>query len=420
MPRQKKTRNPFGNIRPVKLTIAGKKVDRYYARRRYTNAEGDPGEKFKTCRSRDEAKTALSNFDAEIKAELAGETKTAPAVHTFYELCDYFKTEYIKPPVFVGNKQLAGYRQHLGGLRTYVEAYRAFFGDLDVKAITYEMVFNFTQKLATTPVKKGKDKYVIPKPSTINRKLAYLRRVFSVAIQLGWLDKNPFKLGKRLIDVSAEEPSDRALELGEEVRLLAACEGPEIYEYTRKGKTVIVRRDVNPRAHLKPVIIFAIQTGMRKKEMFTTRRSQLDFERHVITLNPMQTKALKKRRIPMSDRLEEALREMLAKNPFGRDDYIFAGLKDCDTAFATACRRAGIEGLTFHGLRHTASTNSDEAGVSEAARRNMHGWTSTRVSQRYVNTTDDVLAASRVKLNEFNEKREEKLRLEAQAQEAAA
>jgi integrase len=227
-------------------------------------------------------------------------------------------------------------------------------------------------------------------------------------MQLGWLDRNPFRLGKRLIDQNAEEPAERALEYDEEVRLLAACEGPDVYEYERKGKTVRVVREVNPRMHLKPVIIFAIESGMRKNEIFTTRRTQIDFERHLITLNPKQTKALKRRFIPMSDRLENALKELLAARPFGKEELIFAGLKDCDRAFATACRRAGIEGLTFHALRHTAMTYMDEAGISDPARRNIGGHGSVRVGQRYTNPTQDNLDSSRVKLNEFRERLEKR------------
>ncbi len=402
---RKTSRNPLGGIETIKVTIDGKKVTRYNARKRYTSIDGKRAQKFKRCRTHAEAMTQLRNFEAEIERELAGQSVTA--VRTFCELCDYFEREYIKPPVFVGNRQIAGYRQDLKTLRTYVAEYKNFFGKVDVAKLTYEDLSRYAQHLATTPIRIGNsDKYRIPKPASINRKLAWLRRILNVGIQLDWIDKNPFKLGRRLIDPSAEEPKDRALAYDEEDRLLAACEGPDSYEYERRGKTVKAVREINPRAHLKPVIIFAIESGMRKKEIFTTRRSQVDFKQHIIELNPMQTKALKKRFIPMSDRLEAALQELFAKNPFGGKDLIFSGLKDCDRAFATACRRAGIVGLTFHGLRHTAATYMDEAGISDAARRNIIGHSSTRIAQRYVNQTADVHQASRVKLNEFHQKQE--------------
>lgn len=37
--------------------------------------------------------------------------------------------------------------------------------------------------------------------------------------------------------------------------------------------------------------------------------------------------------------------------------------KNPRTAFAAACRQAGITGLRLHDLRHTASTNLRRAGV---------------------------------------------------------
>lgn len=397
-----------GSIIKRSVIINGRKAWRYDARRRYTRLDGSKAEKVCRCRSRDAADAKLATFDAEIRDELAG--VTGPVINTFGQLCDYFEAEHVKPAVFVGDRQVSGYRQDLKTLRTYVAGYRAAIGDsVDVQKITYEHIRRYTEKLATTPVRIGKgDVWRLPKPASVNRKLSYLRRIFNIAIQLGWIDRNPFKLGKKLIDPGAEEPRERALEFDEEERLLAACEGPDVYEYERRGKKVRVERETNPRQHLKSVIIFAIETGMRKREMFTTRRTQLDFDRHVITLNAKQTKALKRRYIPMSDRLETALRDLVASRPFGKDALIFDGLKDCDRAFATACRRAGIEGLTFHGLRHTAATYMDEAGISGPARRNALGHASRRVGQRYVNSTADALESSRVKLNEFRQKLEER------------
>lgn len=416
MPRKKLARNPLGSITPVTVKVAGRDVQRYDASKRYTKPDGSPGKKFKRCLSYSEAQAQLFNFQTDIEREHAGES--GPVIHTFFELCDYFETEFIQPPVFVGDRQVSGYRQDLNTLRTYVTGYRDHFGNVDVKNINYEDLRKYSVRLATTKIKLG-DKRVLPKPATVNRKLALLRRIFNVAIQLRWLDTNPFKSGKPLIVTSSEVPRERVLTFDEEQRLLAACSGPDVREFTWRGKKVTAVAETNPRTHLKPAIIFAIESGMRKKEMFSTVRSQVDLNKMVIELNARQTKALRRRFIPISDRLAAEFKTLFSGHKFAPGDLIFSGAKDFDTAFSTACRRAKITDLRFHDLRHTAATWMDEAGVSQAARLNAIGHASDRIAQRYVNPSADSLDASRVKMNEFREK-QEKRRLEAAAKEAAA
>lgn len=412
MPTKKPKRNTLGSITPVDVIINGKRAVRYDAKKRYTGADGQPAKpKFKRCRSYAEAQVQLHNFKTEIEQESVGDT--GPVTHTFFKLCDYFNREHVKPPVFVGDRQIGGYRQDLNTLRKYISDYKEQFGNPDLERITYEDIRRYAEKLATTPIVSPKGKVRMPKYSTLNKKLGFLRHILYVGTQLKWLDDNPFTLGdKRLIDPSAEIPRDRALTFDEEELLLASCEGPDVYEYTRKatGKTVRVQLDSNPRAHLKPAVIFAIESGMRKKEMFTTRRSQVDLDNYIIELNAKQTKALKRRFIVISDRLAAEFRKLFSTRFFHSNDLIFGGARNFDRSFRTACRRAGIADLLFHDLRHTASTWMDEAGISEPVRRNMVGHDDRRTGQRYINPTIDVLASSRVKMNEFRQKQEERRR----------
>ncbi|HEY0459241.1 MAG TPA: tyrosine-type recombinase/integrase [Pyrinomonadaceae bacterium] len=111
MPREKKTRNPLGSIFTRKLTIDGKKVTRYDARKRYTNPQGEPDEKFQRCRTYAEATTALTNFQNEITNEFekAKVEQEKQKEYSFFELCDYFSKEHIKKPVYSGKLKIGGY-----------------------------------------------------------------------------------------------------------------------------------------------------------------------------------------------------------------------------------------------------------------------------------------------------------------------
>ncbi len=112
----------------------------------------------------------------------------------------------------------------------YIKSYREFFGDIPVENLTYESVRSFHNKIATTPVRADQPD-VLPKISTVNRKLAYLRRILNVGIQLRGTGVNPFKMGKALINTGVEIPRERVLTYNEEIRLVAACEGPDKFTY---------------------------------------------------------------------------------------------------------------------------------------------------------------------------------------------
>lgn len=436
-PKEKKPRrprNPFTTPRKHQIEVskfvngAEKRVKVWVwdVRKRYTKPNGEPGTKFKRCSTASEATTALMNFQTDITNEIAeAEIKAAeaqkPVKHTFHELCDYYEQKYVTEAVIIEETQIVGYRSKLSTIKGYIQKFKDFFGDILLENFNYELINDFSLHLATTPIVY---KYVskMPKRATVNRKLEFLRRIFTIGVQNQWLPINPFKLGKALINSKSEIERDRILTFDEEMRLLAACEGSDFYEYKKKGsdKVIKVTLENNPRPHLKLIIVFAIETGMRRREMFTTKFNQIDMNQKVIYLNALQTKALKSRFIPISERMEEELKKLFADNDFTDDDLIFEGIKNIKRSFATACRRANIENLRFHDLRHTATTWMAEAGVSQNVRMNIVGHSSERVHQRYNNVNTDVLENARGQMNEFRQKLEQKRKEEEEKKNAAA
>jgi len=52
-------------------------------------------------------------------------------------------------------------------------------------------------------------------------------------------------------------------------------------------------------------------------------------------------------------------------------------------SFASACNKAGIEGLRFHDLRHTAATRMIENGANIVAVKEILGHSSLEMTMRY-------------------------------------
>ena len=58
-------------------------------------------------------------------------------------------------------------------------------------------------------------------------------------------------------------------------------------------------------------------------------------------------------------------------------------MKRVHHAFYAACRRAGIEGLHIHDLRHCAATNLRRAGVDTVTAMKIVGHKSEKMHRRY-------------------------------------
>ena len=97
-------------------------------------------------------------------------------------------------------------------------------------------------------------------PSTVNRELELLSKVFSLAIDQGLSISNPCRKVKRFRE---DNERNRYLSDQEEARLLSVLTGP--------------------RADLRPVVILAIHTGMRRGELLSLRWANVDFERGLFT-----------------------------------------------------------------------------------------------------------------------------------------
>jgi integrase len=144
-------------------------------------------------------------------------------------------------------------------------------------------------------------------------------------------------------------------------------------------------------AHLRDVVVAALETGCRKQELLSLQWAQIHWARNEVFLPGTKTKTKRPRRIPISLALHEVLvRRQVRPEGGGNQHYVFgtpAGtrVKDIKTAWYAACRRAGITGLRFHDLRHEAGSRKLEAGYPMHAVSLWLGHTTLTTTARYLN-----------------------------------
>jgi integrase len=122
------------------------------------------------------------------------------------------------------------------------------------------------------------------------------------------------------------------------------------------------------------------------------------------------TKNGEPRVVPMTEEVYEVFKELWAERRLDTQRvFLYKGrpVKSLKTAFAAACRRAGIKcgrkdgGRTVHDLRHTASTNLRRAGVDTMTAMKIVGHKSEKMHRRYNQIAPEDLRNAVTKLSTY-------------------
>jgi len=231
-----------------------------------------------------------------------------------------------------------------------------FFGNYELQNITPLLIEKYRVKRLETGVAK----------STVNREITIMKKMFNLAID--WNLTNVNNVLKVKLFSEKDTQKERILTEEEEFKLLA--ESPD---------------------YLKPILITALNTGMRKGEILNLKWNQVDFNKRTVRVE--HTKGGRNRIIPINDPLYQLL--MKAKDLNGKNTYIFPNPKtglpftDVKKSFKNSCKRAGIDDLRFHDLRHTCATRLIESGTDIITIRDILGHFSVRVTQRYTHSNQN-------------------------------
>ena len=161
---------------------------------------------------------------------------------------------------------------------------------------------------------------------------------------------------------------DRRLEGDEEQRILDAC-----------------MRSTTHR--LFPLVCFAIETGMRRGEMLSLEWKDVHLNQGWVHLS--DTKNGSPRDVPLSPKAKAILTD-LPHDLSGRVFPVhFEALKGL---WRRATRRAGIEDLHFHDLRHEATSRFFEKGLNVMEVATITGHKDLRMLQRYTHLRAEDLA----------------------------
>ena len=258
-------------------------------------------------------------------------------------------------------------------------------------------------KWQSQEVKRGKS------PATVNRVLAALRGVLTKAVDHGLLGHNPIAKVKNLKET--DEKRIRYLTEPEETRLRKALRdrNDEKIEGRLSGNRFRVQRhypkmdEISGYAdHIEPLVLLAMNTGMRRGELFLLTWNNIDFGNKVLTVSAATAKSSKTRHMPLNVEAMEVLETLHSPNACG---LVFPNpqtglpMVTIKTAWGHLMSETGINDFRFHDLRHHFASQLVMAGVDLNTVRELLGHASLEMTLRYAHLAPEHKAQAVALLN---------------------
>ena len=247
---------------------------------------------------------------------------------------------------------------HEHRVRTLIEYFKGYH----LKRISYFTVEHYKKKRLQDGVSK----------ETVNKELTILKSIFNRAKEFGLFSGDLPKIEK-FKDTQKEEV--RYLTEEEAQRLIGAC--PEWF---------------------RPVVIFALNTGLRAGEIFSLTWDMVDLKNRQVYIQASHTKTKKLYKIPLNNVAYNLLLELSKdRKPHG---YVFTNSKGQPYSidgqgyrgvFKRACKRAGITNFRFHDLRHTFASWIAMRSKDIYAVQRLLNHSDLSMTKRYAHLTDDYL-----------------------------
>jgi integrase len=350
----------------------------WYARIVRTEGNGKKKEYTAKAESKVQAKRLRNELAENYNSR--GESAIEGSKLIFRQVADIYQKKKLIEAVYHGEgnarRKVAGVRSLKPALH-YLKVLSDYFGSKLIKNITHSDIEEFQIKRLKTPSMRG-DRSI----SDVNRALTLMKTIMKFSKQNGWIQFSPFELGSPLISMSDEVRRERILTRDEETRLISFC--------------------ANKRTHLKPIIITALDTAMRKGELIKLKWDSVDFVNRTINIIALNTKTLRPRTVGMTERVFDELQKIWELSPKNKNALVF-GIKDnFKKSFASACKDAKIEGFHFHDCRHTAITRLIQAGLTPMEVMKISGHSQMTTFARYVNPDTNAVQRIAERLSAFN------------------
>ncbi|MCI4625028.1 MAG: tyrosine-type recombinase/integrase [Candidatus Magnetoovum sp. WYHC-5] len=273
-----------------------------------------------------------------------------------------FTDEFLK--YIKDNRTHDTYRAYSLALRTLKE----YIGDIELSVINVQKIDKFISSLNQKKLKKV----------SINNYIRHLKSAFQKAVDWEYIKSNPFKNVKpyQIINIP------RYLSQDEIDKLLTVIKDEEF----------------------KIMILLFLNTGMRRKELLNLEWT--DIKTDYIHLK--KTKRNLERAFPMTDKTKALLND-LKQISKGKRLFRWTDINFISKMFKASAKKAGLEDIKLHDLRHTFASYLAMAGESLNTIQELLGHQQISTTQIYSHLSQDHLKNALSKLNFASKERPVKI-----------
>lgn len=260
----------------------------------------------------------------------------------------------------------------------YIDLLKSFFKTKLLSDITPQDCRDCQYWLKTRKSDRGK-----MSPSSVNRVMSTLSKLFTLACEEGILDRSPMQYVRPLKE---PPPRKKLLTPEEKEKLLIECGKDEF---------------------LNDIVNLALNLPLRKGQLLAITAESIDFERKVLTA--VKSKGRDERLIPLNAKAYAVLKRLADIYKTGALLRINGKpVKDFRKRWQTALVAAGInekdskrgEGFSFHDLRHEFATELVRNNVNPAVVQRLFGHSSMDITDRYIDADETTLSDAVNKLND--------------------
>jgi integrase len=242
-------------------------------------------------------------------------------------------------------------------------------------------------------------------PRSINRDIQRLQSILARAVEWGVLDLHPLK---GLKPMKADKTGRvRFLTTQEEAALRKAlADREEMLRQARirfntwriaRGKKPLPEREGDLLDHIRPLVIVALNTGLRRGELLGLTWGSVNFSAKLLTVTAATAKSGHTRRVPLNVEALSTLtawHERRGKPP--AEALVFPGhdgerMTRIDTAWGTLMKTAGLENFRLHDCRHHFASKLVQAGVDLYTVKELLGHSEIAMTEKYSHLAPDNL-----------------------------